>query len=326
MTPLLSICIPTHNRADTLLHTLNSILHQATDAIEIVISDNHSDDNTRQIVKELQHRHHQIRYFQNSENIGYDRNLLNAVDRATGTFCWLMGSDDQVEPGAVAKILKTISDNPEITGITVNLNGYNKEMSEEIFVTRLPFARDVQFRDWKECFRTLFIYLGFISRQIIKKNYWNEALTTLNLDKICNSYIQLYVLGKAIQLHPNWVYVDHPCVGWRSNNDSFLAEGFYRRFRIELEYLYALNFLCQSESKLRTQISNQLIKSEFKNRIKTSLFHIKDSLTIKQIRKTSIEEFKSYYSFWTHLTPWLFIPRPILFFLRNTHRICKKFL
>lgn len=53
---LLSICIPTHNKGTFLKETLESILPQYNDSIEIVILDSASTDNTRDIVLEYQTR------------------------------------------------------------------------------------------------------------------------------------------------------------------------------------------------------------------------------------------------------------------------------
>ena len=59
--PLLSICIPTYNRADKLKQTLESIVSQPEfidfDEFEIVISDNGSKDGTKEICEELKKKY-----------------------------------------------------------------------------------------------------------------------------------------------------------------------------------------------------------------------------------------------------------------------------
>jgi glycosyltransferase involved in cell wall biosynthesis len=70
--PIISICIPTYNRADFLKICINNIINQdafSENKIEIVISDNNSPDNTYEVVKTFQKNYSNIKYFKNHENI-----------------------------------------------------------------------------------------------------------------------------------------------------------------------------------------------------------------------------------------------------------------
>lgn len=111
--PILSICIPTYNRASCLKDCLDSIVSQFTDPslyneIEIVISDNASTDNTTEIVEEFKSKFQNIKYFRNEGNIGYDRNLLNVVERSSGKYCLTIGDDDAFMDNSLSLILKKI--------------------------------------------------------------------------------------------------------------------------------------------------------------------------------------------------------------------------
>lgn len=89
-TPLLSICIPTYNRGEYLEKTLKSILIGGLeDSVEIIVSDNCSTDNTRQIVEEFQKNFSNIRYSCNEKNI-FDKNFLKALDLGRGEFLKLI--------------------------------------------------------------------------------------------------------------------------------------------------------------------------------------------------------------------------------------------
>jgi abequosyltransferase len=70
--PLVSICIPTYNRADYLSRSLKSLVMQKlfqSGHVEVVISDNASMDNTEEISREFSRQYHNVRYFRNSNNI-----------------------------------------------------------------------------------------------------------------------------------------------------------------------------------------------------------------------------------------------------------------
>ena len=86
---ILSICIPTCNRADALEKCLKSIVESPvykTGKIEIVVSDNASIDNTRDLVLSFQKKYSNILYNLNAENIGGEANFIKVLDIAHGKF------------------------------------------------------------------------------------------------------------------------------------------------------------------------------------------------------------------------------------------------
>lgn len=90
--PFFSIVIPTYNRATDLRFALFCILRQNFSDYEIVVSDNCSTDNTKDIVKELANKH--IRYFKNKSNVGMIGNQALAIKRARGNYIFLHADDD----------------------------------------------------------------------------------------------------------------------------------------------------------------------------------------------------------------------------------------
>ncbi len=59
----LSICIPTHNRARFIKETLENVISQADDAVEIVIVDGASTDNTEEVARFFQQKFENIIYY-----------------------------------------------------------------------------------------------------------------------------------------------------------------------------------------------------------------------------------------------------------------------
>lgn len=129
MRPIISICIPTYNRAEYLKECLNSIVFQLNkninQQIEIIISDNHSQDQTKNIVKNYQKKYKNIRYFRNQKNIGAAKNAIRALNHVTGSYIWFFSDDDLHKRGSLATVLSVISKHtPE--AILCNLNLYSK--------------------------------------------------------------------------------------------------------------------------------------------------------------------------------------------------------
>lgn len=136
--PLLSICIATHNRAHFLSETLDSIISQATEEVEVVVVDGASTDNTELVVRERQAHFSQLRYFRLSVNGGFDQDYCQAVELAKGDYCWLMSDDDLLKPGAIATLLHAILEDHDL--IVVNYEVWNKDLTRRLLphVLSLP--------------------------------------------------------------------------------------------------------------------------------------------------------------------------------------------
>ena len=89
MRPQLTIAIPTYNRGNKLKLALENLL-QCTKGknVEILVSDNASTDNSEEVVRQVQRSHHEVQYFRNNSNLGFDGNFLNCFCRATGEYVW----------------------------------------------------------------------------------------------------------------------------------------------------------------------------------------------------------------------------------------------
>lgn len=110
--PLISICIPTRNRAAILRRTLESIVSQQefgdTDLFEIAVSDNCSEDATSEVIKEFVGRYPgRIVHSRNDSNIGFG-NLLKALSLGTGDYLKLNNDTLVHRPGSLAALLQDV--------------------------------------------------------------------------------------------------------------------------------------------------------------------------------------------------------------------------
>ena len=114
MDTLLSICIPTYNRAPYLRSLLQSIRRQLgdgipLDAVEIYVRNNASTDATEAILIEQAALLPNLRYTTATTNEGFDRNCFAVVQEARGLFCWLMGDDDDLTEGGLRTVLADVA-------------------------------------------------------------------------------------------------------------------------------------------------------------------------------------------------------------------------
>ena len=103
---LLSVCIPTYNRAQYLAKTLQSIVEQDGfgDKVEIVISDNCSTDSTGELCRGFAEKYRNIRYHRNGENVR-DENLVMVLERASGEYLKLVNDTAIFLPGALHELI-----------------------------------------------------------------------------------------------------------------------------------------------------------------------------------------------------------------------------
>lgn len=98
---------------------MDSLINQTYQNIEIIISDNASNDNTREIVEAKQKFDRRIRYYRNKQNLGYVKNINNAVEKANSEIIAIFHSDDVYESTIIEKELKQLLDNPGIGAVFV---------------------------------------------------------------------------------------------------------------------------------------------------------------------------------------------------------------
>jgi glycosyltransferase involved in cell wall biosynthesis len=109
--PVLSLIIPTRERAGTLVHTLATALEQRSDDYEVVVSDNASADNTRQVVESFDDP--RIRYINTASRLSMCGNYEFAVEHARGDYVLIIGDDDAVIPGKLDFLLEKLREAPE---------------------------------------------------------------------------------------------------------------------------------------------------------------------------------------------------------------------
>lgn len=110
---LLSICIPTYNRKERIKKIITDLISVDIKEIEIVISDNASNDGTDKLIKEF--KDSRIKYYRNQKNVGMDANFLLVIKRARGEFIFLLMDEDKVELKTIPWILKKIKENKNIS-------------------------------------------------------------------------------------------------------------------------------------------------------------------------------------------------------------------
>jgi glycosyltransferase involved in cell wall biosynthesis len=116
--PLVSIGLPVRNGERYLGEAARSVLDQDHGHLELVISDNASDDGTEEICRQLARADTRVRYQRHSHDIGLVPNFNSVLHRARGTYFKWMGDDDRLASTYVSRCAEVLDDGPELILVT----------------------------------------------------------------------------------------------------------------------------------------------------------------------------------------------------------------
>ena len=113
--PAVTVGLPTFNRAAGLRRAAESVLAQSWSDLELVISDNASEDETASICEELERRDARVRVIRHAQNVGAEANFRCVLEHATGTFFMWLADDDWLETGTVAACAELLMAHPDVS-------------------------------------------------------------------------------------------------------------------------------------------------------------------------------------------------------------------
>lgn len=110
--PLVTVCIPTYNRPEMLRKSLQSVLWQSYQNLEVIVSDNASETDTRAVIDEMGDP--RVRLERLDANIGLFANLTRALHLGTGKYRIMLPDDDLMLPGNLERKVGLFEDHPQV--------------------------------------------------------------------------------------------------------------------------------------------------------------------------------------------------------------------
>jgi abequosyltransferase len=311
--PLLTIAIPTYNRASLLDRCLSQLCKQLRGKggeVELIISNNASSDGTEEIVKKYLASGAGIKYVRNGANIGPDNNFIQCFKMARGKYVLLFGDDDIFLDGAIGKIIDLLQkDNYGI----VYLNSYpflKDPVSERTKASARGF---LVYTDTLKFIKKAHYFLTFISGNIVNKTRVDPGLN-----------FESFVSTNLIQL--SWTL----SALFNSEKNAYVAECLFatqlsdaRTYR--LSQVFGRNF-----NQVARIFLNQGVDEKFFQAIHRKLVSNYFPANIVRQRKGMIDlepedYFRSLYplygqylSFWIFTCPAIYLPLPAAYFLFAT--------
>ena len=105
--PIFSYAIPSYNRAKYLRKSLTCVLEQLgnDELVEVCVSDNASEDDTQEIIRQFQAKYKNLRCHRHPETIEANKNIQAAVRMTRGEYVVAAGDDDYVADGILYTLI-----------------------------------------------------------------------------------------------------------------------------------------------------------------------------------------------------------------------------
>jgi glycosyltransferase involved in cell wall biosynthesis len=127
--PLVTVVTPSYNQAPFLAETLDSVLAQDYPAVELIVVDDGSTDDSVAIIERYADR---LAWWTQQPNAGQVAALNKGFARAGGTYLTWINSDDTLLPGALARLVAALEADPELAlvyGDSLFIDGDSQEVA-----------------------------------------------------------------------------------------------------------------------------------------------------------------------------------------------------
>lgn len=235
-----SVAMATYNGEKFLKQQVDSILSQLGDEDELIISDDHSSDQTLSIVKNYMKEDHRVKLYMNGES-GVTSNFENAIKHTQNEIIFLSDQDDVWKPEKVETVKTYYERNPKIKMIMSDITVVDNELHTTI-----------------ESFYGFRGSRSGVVKNIIKNSYIGCAMSFRKELKA-----QILPIPRNVPMHDMWIGL----VADLSKSALLIPEKliYYRRHNATVTTVENTSSLKQ-KILWRFQISGLLLKSFLKNR------------------------------------------------------------
>jgi glycosyltransferase involved in cell wall biosynthesis len=227
-----SVLTPTYNAAPFISETIESVLRQTYDRIELLVVDDFSTDETPEIVEEYGRRHpERVRFRRFTERAGPCRRRNDALDLARGSLIAWLDHDDLWVPEKTAKEVALLGVRPEVGLVYSGYEAFDSETGATI-----PW-RDRESEAEGDVLVPLFVRGCFIASPTVL--FRREVLTrrNLRLRETDFSFGDDYYLWLVLSLDWQVARIDETLAYYRRHSDNEsarLGESNFHLWRVAL--------------------------------------------------------------------------------------------
>lgn len=234
----LSIVIPVYNVEQYLGECLNSILPYLTQQTEIILVDDGSTDNSKDICDNYKDNLNVTVIHKQNGGLSSARNC--GIENAKGDYLFFVDSDDTIPPDAIENILQALKQNPDVLYVGVE---ERDEKLQNIVKTSCNYGFDTSKKiSANEILNKFFdlggMYLTLAQGKIIKREY---ALKHDLFFKKGIFHEDDEWIGRLLATNPEISFLNNPCYIYRHRENSIItsnsAEKIFKKNSDRLGYL-----------------------------------------------------------------------------------------
>ncbi|MBS1660108.1 MAG: glycosyltransferase family 2 protein [Bacteroidetes bacterium] len=225
--PLVTVITVTYNSGKYVRDAIESVLHQNYENIEYIIGDDHSSDDTWEIISS--YRDPRIKAYRNPSNLREYPNRNKALEMATGKYVIFIDGDDMVYPHGLRYMVTMLEAFPS-SGLLVV--GYDKNA----FIYPLEFGPE-------QIYKLQYSGKGFLSASMVGNLFRTQALKDAGgfpTGLVCGDY---YVRLKICQRHHCLVIGGNPvwarATPGQASSQVATTKGYLEVVRIDQEFIGA---------------------------------------------------------------------------------------
>ncbi|MGJ0334208.1 glycosyltransferase [Aliarcobacter cryaerophilus] len=327
--PFLTLGLPVYNGEECIGCTIQSIvdaLNNLVDQtkIEILVSDNNSIDKTSEVVKKFIEDGHEIKYYCNETNIGYDGNIDAIVKRANGKYVWFLGCGEKVKIDSLSRLIEKLDNEIEYTNILLDFDIYDERKNIITDKRVFNFENDILL-EGKNNFKYT-KYGPAVSSNIINKKVWLKVIDKpFVVDGWC--HIERILNMIALDSNSRTLFLVNPYFtlyrekdGWWTKPDSYLLLLLLLHIKV-IKSMLNMGYDEAIVKKLQYKQSRLALIGAV---IQAKSYGLKIN---KKLFNDLFELFKYDYFFWIFVLPTLILPNKLIFIpkivLRILHEIKK---
>ncbi len=250
-TPKVSVIIPNYNHEKFLAERIDSVLEQTYRDFEVILLDDCSQDNSRQVIERYRN-HPLVRHTVfNERNSGSTFKQWNkGVRLARGEYLWFAESDDVAEPDFLAVMVPALEAHPTV-GVAkcqsrrIDIDGAKREIVESILVQR-DWSRPFVMPGMADCVEQLKSGISIFnaSAALVRKSTYMDAGWADETFKMAGDWMTwVRILGRS-----DFAYVAQPLSLWREVHADSARARFLRAYdgRVFYEDLRVVRYIIEN--------------------------------------------------------------------------------
>ncbi|MDC0933637.1 glycosyltransferase, partial [Arcobacteraceae bacterium] len=136
--PILTIAIPTYNRADSLRYLVEKISPYLNNNLKLLILDNNSTDNTKEYIN-IWNKDSNISGIKHITNLGGVVNMLKSIELAQSKYVWLLGDDDDIDITYINELVNLLSSEEAYSLHLIPKSREDYKIHKHVFNNKIDF-------------------------------------------------------------------------------------------------------------------------------------------------------------------------------------------